>query len=53
MCMGIKLSIFIYNDARFVFPQFAASLPEHIDRIVYIEGVCPVPMKAVSHQVFK
>ena len=37
----------------FVFPQFAGSLLEHTDRIVYIEGVGPLPMKAVSHQVFK
>ena len=37
----------------FVFPQFAGSLPEHIDRIVFIEGVGPLPMKAVSRQVFK
>ena len=36
-----------------LFFQFAASLPECVDRIVYIEGVCIPPVKAVSHQVFK
>ena len=50
MCAYVVCAcVWIYN---FVFSQFAASLPEHIDRIVYIEGVYPLPIKVVSHEVF-
>jgi len=38
----------IYSDNSFGFSQFAASMPEYVDRMVLLEGLTLLTVKPVS-----